>query len=136
MTFVSELEPKALWGHFDQIFLPYYRADLDAGRLTPEQAKELFKYSWIKSTARTRGTHNGAHFCLGGQWADGSDATNELTTLILDAYREYNAPDPKLSVRVHNRTPDRLYRHYHNDQWVLCGRCQPERRTQIQWPEQ
>ena len=96
-------------GRFDQMFLPYYRADLEAGRLTREQAKELFKYYWIKSTARTRGVENGAHFCLGGQLEDGSDAVNELTYLILEAYEELNAPDPKLSVRFYAGSPDRLY---------------------------
>ena len=97
-------------GRFDLMFLPTYRADVGVGRLTREQAKELFKAYWIKSYARTRGADNGAHFCLGGQHRDGSDATNELTTLILEAYEELNAPDPKLSVRIFAGTPKRLYR--------------------------
>ena len=37
---------------------PYYRSDLASGRLTREQAKELFKYYWAKSWARTRGVGN------------------------------------------------------------------------------
>jgi formate C-acetyltransferase len=98
-------------GRFDLMFYPYYRADMAAGRLTCEQAKELFKYYWMKSVARTRGVGNGAHFCLGGQLADGNDATNELTYLILEAYEELNAPDPKLSVRFYPASPDALYRH-------------------------
>jgi pyruvate formate-lyase/glycerol dehydratase family glycyl radical enzyme len=108
-------------GRFDQMFLPYYRADLTAGRLTREQAKELFKVYWMKSYARTRGSENGAHFALGGQCADGSDAANELTGLILEAYEDLNTPDPKLSVRFYSGSPDWLYqrtldmiRHGHN----------------------
>ena len=32
-------------GHFDRTFYPYYRADVESGRLTREQAKELIKFS-------------------------------------------------------------------------------------------
>ena len=96
-------------GRFDQLFYPYYLADLEAGQVTREQAKELFKFYWMKSYARTRGIENGAHFCMGGQLADGSDAVNELTYLLLDAYEELNTPDPKLSVRCFSGSPHRLH---------------------------
>ena len=97
-------------GHFDRIFYLYYRADVDAGRLSPEQAKELIKFFWIKYHARTRGADNGKNFLFGGQHSDGSDVTNELTYLALEAYEELNTPDPKLSVRFFPGTPDKLYR--------------------------
>jgi formate C-acetyltransferase len=97
-------------GHFDRVFYPYYRADLEAGRLTRERAKELIKFAWFKHHARTQGRNNGKNFLFGGQCADGSDATNELTYLALEAYEELAIPDPKLSVRFFPRTPDRLYR--------------------------
>jgi formate C-acetyltransferase len=66
-------------GHFDRVFYPYYRADLDAGRLTREQAIELIQFFWFKHFARTRGKDNGKNFVLGGQDGLGRDATNELT---------------------------------------------------------
>jgi formate C-acetyltransferase len=97
-------------GHFDRVLYPYYRADVDAGRLTPEQAKELIKFVWFKYYARTRGRHNGKNFLFGGQHADGREVANELTYLALEAYEELDTPDPKLSVRFTPRTPDRLYR--------------------------
>jgi formate C-acetyltransferase len=97
-------------GHFDRVLYPYYRADVDAGRLTPEQAKELIKFLWFKYYSRTRGRHNGKNFLFGGQHADGTEVTNELTYLALEAYEELNIPDPKLSVRFTPNTPDRLYR--------------------------
>ncbi|MBN1401047.1 MAG: hypothetical protein JXA74_09425 [Anaerolineae bacterium] len=107
-----EMEGEAVrsLGRLDSLFYPYYQADLEAGRLTPDEAKQLFQYYWIKSTARTRGLDNGAHFCLAGQRADGSDASNELTELILDAYEALNAADPKLSVRLHAGSPPWLAR--------------------------
>ena len=97
-------------GHFDRTMYPYYRADIDSGRLTREQAKELIKFFWIKYHSRTRGKGNGKNFVFAGQHADGSILTNELTYLALKAYEELNAPDPKLSVRFLPDTPDKLYR--------------------------
>jgi len=97
-------------GHFDRIFYPYYRTDIDSGRLTREQAKELIKFLWFKYHSRTRGSGNGKNFVFAGQYADGSTLTNELTYLALEAYEELNTPDPKLSVRFLPETPDELYR--------------------------
>ena len=106
-----EMEGEAVrsMGHFDRLMYPYYRADVDAGRITPEQAKELIKFFWIKHHARTRGASNGKNFVFAGQHRDGSDVTNELTYLAMDAYEELNAPDPKLSVRFLPSTPEKLY---------------------------
>ncbi|MBP7401955.1 MAG: hypothetical protein KBA30_05005 [Clostridia bacterium] len=93
-------------GGFDRLYLPYYRADIAAGRLDREQAKELIKYFWIKFFAVTRGVENGKNFYFAGCLPDGSDAANELTDLALEAYDELDTTDPKLSVRIGRGTPD------------------------------
>ncbi|MFC1716715.1 pyruvate formate lyase family protein, partial [Candidatus Poribacteria bacterium] len=114
MQIMVEIEgesPMSL-GHFDRMLYPYYQSDIDAERLTPEQAKELIKFFWFKYHARTRGGGDSArNFTFAGQCPDGSDATNDLTYLALDAREELEAPDPKLSVRFFPGSPDRLYRH-------------------------
>ena len=97
-------------GHFDRIMYPYYQADMDSGRLTREQAKELIKFLWFKYHSRTRGSGNGKNFVFAGQYADGSVLTNELTYTALEAYEEMSTPDPKLSVRFLPGTPDKLYK--------------------------
>ena len=97
-------------GQFDRTFLPYYRADVAAGRLTPDQAKELIQFFWMKFYARTQGRQNGKNFCFGGQYPDGSEISNELTYLALEAWSELGTPDPKLSVRFLPTTDERLYR--------------------------
>ena len=97
-------------GHFDRTMYPYYKADIEAGRLTSDRAQELIQFFWFKFFARTQGAQNGKNFVFAGQYADGSDVTNELTYLALDAYEVLNSPDPKLSVRFLPNTPDRLYR--------------------------
>jgi len=97
-------------GQFDRTLYPFYRADVDSGRLTREQAKELIKFFWFKWYSRTRGRDNGKNFVFGGQYPDGSEITNELTYLALEAYEELNTPDPKLSVRFLPGTEEGLYR--------------------------
>jgi pyruvate formate-lyase/glycerol dehydratase family glycyl radical enzyme len=96
-------------GHFDRTLYPYYRADIDSGHLTPEKARELIQFLWIKFHARTRGKSNGKNFVFAGQDADGIPIANDLTYLALEAYEDLNTPDPKLSVRFTPDTPERLY---------------------------
>ena len=114
MQIMVEIEgesPMSL-GHFDRMLYPYYQADIDSGRLIPEQAKELIKFFWYKYHARMRGKGDSArNFTFAGQCPDGTDATNEFTHLALDAREELAEPDPKLSVRFFPGSPDRLYRH-------------------------
>ncbi|MBN1399602.1 MAG: hypothetical protein JXA74_02120 [Anaerolineae bacterium] len=97
-------------GHFDRVWYPYYAADIQAGRLTRGQAKELLQFLWYKFYSRTRGRENGKNFCFAGQDAQGHLIENELTYVALEAYEEMNTPDPKLSVRFLPEHSDRLYR--------------------------
>jgi len=107
----TEGEAPMSLGHFDRMLLPYYQNDIDAGRLTREQAKELLKFFWCKYHARMRGKGDSArNFLFGGQCSDGTNATNALTYLALEARGELMAPDPKLSVRFFPGSPDKLYR--------------------------
>lgn len=49
-------------------------------------------------------------FYIGGRLADGSDATNPLTTLIVEEYIGLNINDPKIHVRWHKDLPKPLVR--------------------------
>lgn len=97
-------------GLFDRLFYRFYRNDIDSGRLTREQAKELLKFFWIKFYARTQGLQAGKNFCMGGLLPDGSDAVNDLTRLAYETYAELKTVDPKLSMRVHRGSPDAMLR--------------------------
>jgi formate C-acetyltransferase len=93
-------------GPFDQLYIDYYRRGLADGRLTWEQAKELTKFFFEKFQAQ--GFRAGNNICFGGWRQDGGDACNELTELVLEAFAERRAPDPKLSLRLNPHTPDRV----------------------------
>lgn len=85
-------------GRFDELYIDFYRADLAAGRLTRESAKELIKCFWIAFYARYQGKRFGKNFCFGPDF-------NELSYLGMEAYYEMNVVDPKLSVLVKDDMP-------------------------------
>jgi len=68
-------------GRLDQILYPYYKADLDAGVITREEAFELVCCLWIKLYR----FYDVQQSCVGGSKADGSSAVNDLSYLMLDA---------------------------------------------------
>lgn len=106
-------------GRLDQWLLPFYEADLAAGRITRERALELLCCLRLKDmqihvaggqALRSRWAGDGKwHNCtLGGQLADGSDATNALSYLFLDAALACPVPNHTLTIRVHEGTPKPL----------------------------
>ena len=106
-------------GRVDQYLYPYYQADVEAGRLSPREAKEWLQCLWIKHNYAYDyqgwvGTNQGINasfgqlITLGGMDKNGEDASNELTHLMLDVIQEMNLLEPKPNVRLHARTPDRL----------------------------
>jgi len=88
-------------GRFDQLYNRFLVGDMQAGRLTREQAKELLKYFWVKFFARTQGKMFGKPFLFG---PEGS----ELSRLAFEVYREMHIVDPKLHFRVGEGTPAAL----------------------------
>ncbi len=107
-------------GRLDQHLLPFYRAGLDSGELTEDQARELLQAFWIKFnnqpappkvgvTAKESNTYT--DFCLinvGGVTSNGGDAANELSFLILDVIEELRLLQPGSMVQVSKKSPDRL----------------------------
>ena len=104
-------------GRFDQYMYPYYKADKDAGRLTPEQAQELMDCIWVKlndlNKVRDAASAEGfagyslfQNLIAGGQDKYGLDATNDLSFMCIQAAMHVHLPQPSFSVRVWNGTPD------------------------------
>ena len=51
-------------GSFELNFGRFYEADLAAGRITEEDARELIRFFWMKFYANTRGSGNGKKLLL------------------------------------------------------------------------
>ncbi len=105
-------------GRGDQYLLPYYRATVAAGA-TPAQIRELLQCFYLKcnTIVAVRSTASAAFFAgfpigynlvVGGVDAQGNDASNELSALLLDVQRDTRLPQPNLSLRIHKGTPDEL----------------------------
>jgi len=108
-------------GRMDQYLYPYYERDLREGILTKEQAQELLDLWILRLNGPPRqksedghhrsfagSTHANGHLSVGGYKADGSDATNELSYMFLEAMMHTRLVEPNFSVQVHSRTPDDL----------------------------
>lgn len=106
-------------GRFDQYMYPYYKKDLDAGRITRESAQELLDCIWVKlndlnkcrdavSAEGFAGYSLFQNLIVGGQDKDGIDVTNDLSFMCIDASKHVFLPQPSLSIRVWNGSPHEL----------------------------
>ncbi len=105
-------------GRMDQYFYPFYKKDMEAGKITEESAIELLECMWVGMAefidmfiSPTGGAFNEgyAHWeavTIGGQTPEGYDATNELSHLILKSKREFPLHYPDLAARIHSRSPE------------------------------
>ncbi len=106
-------------GRFDQYMYPYYKKDLEAGRLTRESAQELIDCIWVKlndlNKCRDAASAEGfagyslfQNLIVGGQDKEGVDVTNDLSFMCITASRHVFLPQPSLSIRVWNKSPHEL----------------------------
>ncbi len=98
-------------GRFDRYMYPYYKADMEAGRLTEETALEWVEELFITFNRDSdlypgmQQGDNGQSIMLGGLGPDGKDSYNELSELCLKASLELSLIDPKINLRVSKSTP-------------------------------
>lgn len=104
-------------GRFDQYMYPYYEKDIEAGKISKEQAQEFIEALWIKlsewvwaissNTAKFFAGYNSfQNLTVGGRTRNGRDATNELSYMCLQATENVKTHQPGLSVRIHPDSPD------------------------------
>ncbi len=106
-------------GRFDQYMYPYYRKDMEEGRIDRDGAQELIDCIWVKlndlNKARDAASAEGfagyslfQNLIVGGQDEEGQDVTNDLSFLCIWASAHVFLPQPSLSIRVWNGTPHEL----------------------------
>lgn len=92
-------------GNADRIFEPYRAAD----GLSRTEAAALFRHFLVFFNVGERSWAISQNVIIGGRDAAGNDLTNPMSYAILDAYYEMNLPQPILSVKLHQGTPEQLY---------------------------
>jgi len=97
------------FGQLDRMLYPLYRADVDAGRTTPDEVLALFcgllLYTEVRFDA-ARGYHETSTTIeLGGCDRDGNVVYNELTALILDAVMNVRSINTKINCRISKAHP-------------------------------
>lgn len=101
-------------GRLDQHLLPFYCRDRAAGTLTREDALEFLQCLFVKMNAfiglhdhyttpvkRSPCVDSVQYLVVGGQLADGRDATNALSSLCLEALDALRLKEPTFTVRYH-----------------------------------
>ncbi|MFZ5436995.1 MAG: glycyl radical protein [Bacillota bacterium] len=106
-------------GRFDQYIYPYYRADIARGVLTKTEAQELLNCLWLKFYEITKlvdnphlddmaygiGNNLSQNLVVGGVGPDGTDVTNEISFMCLEAEGAVRLDQPSFSVRIHCESP-------------------------------
>jgi formate C-acetyltransferase len=113
---IEDYESAFSIGRLDQLLWPFYQADLATGRLDEEGALELLQCFYIKVSHTIplfdadvslafAGMTAFANAVVGGQDAQGRDATNPVSYLAVEAMRRVNTQQPNFGVRLHHDTP-------------------------------
>ncbi|MBE6370231.1 MAG: hypothetical protein E7056_08755 [Lentisphaerae bacterium] len=108
-------------GRIDQLLGPYLERDLAKGVISRQQAREYLAHFWIKGTEwcfglradgkRMPGSGDAQHYqniILSGIDEDGQHIENEVTFLVLEIVKELHISDFPITVRLNNRTSDKL----------------------------
>lgn len=122
LAVTSELNPWDSYspGRLDQHVYPFYRADVQAGRLDRDHALELLECLWVKFnnqpappkvgiTLKESGTYTDfANINTGGITPDGHDGVNDVSYLILDCMDDMKLLQPSSNVQISRKTPSKF----------------------------
>ncbi len=101
---------------FDKVFGPYYENDLQAGRISEDEAFEMMQLLWVKFhglglvysptlSSIYGGVASLQGITIGGVDAMGKDVTNKMTYLVLKTAKAMRTPEPTIALRYHDGTP-------------------------------
>ncbi len=107
------------FGRFDQFVYPFYKSDIEKEIITKEQALEITTHFFIMTNSLNKVRPWGhtqysggyplySNLMLSGMKPDGSDGTNDLSYICLEAMNQSRLPEPNLSVRYSKDTPHEI----------------------------
>jgi len=105
-------------GRIDEMLGGYLRQDLEHGKITLDDARELIAHFWIKGTEwcgidSFGGSGDAQYYqniVLAGVDWQGHEVANEVTYLILEVVEELHISDFPIAVRLNRKTPEKLLR--------------------------
>ena len=107
-------------GRTDLYLNPFYRKDLEEGKVTKEFAMEILEAFFLKLNYEIDRTHgedirinsdSGQSITIGGcDPITGEPTYNEMTMMILDAKCDTHVTDPKIHLRVNAGTPEEIWK--------------------------
>lgn len=109
------------YGRFDQYMYPLYKKDIEAGRLTKEQALEIITHMFLMNSSNNKIRPYGhtkfsqgyplySNLMIGGRTPDGEDGSNDLSYLCIEAMNLTSMAEPNFSMRYNGDTPKDLLR--------------------------
>ena len=123
-------------GRMDQYLLPLYRRQRASGEIDDDEVRELFAAFCIKlseviplfsrrATEYYAGLPSGQALTIGGVDAEGNDAANELSFLLLDVMDTFKTRQPNWHARIGQRLQPRLHATCHRGRrgrrWLACA---------------
>ena len=104
------------YGRFDQYIYPYYKKDLESGVITSKEALEIITHMFIMNSSLNKVRPYGhtkfsqgyplySNLVVGGLKPDGSDGTNDLTYMCIEAMHQCRLSEPNFSARYHANSP-------------------------------
>ena len=120
-------------GTLDRYLYPFYKNDIDSGKLTKDEAKEYLQELFLMLQSATHKdsrnfTRGGeSHFCIGGYLPNGDDGFNELSRLIIESLMELPIWIPQVTLRWTKKMPREVLRFM-----MDCERKDPNKRIAFQ----
>jgi formate C-acetyltransferase len=122
LLLLEENGPSYSPGRMDQYIMPFFEADVARGALDEAKALELIESLWVKTAGMTwllnencskyfAGYMPFQNINVGGTTRDGSDASNPLSWLMVQASMNMRLLQPSLSVFVDDVTSDEFLEH-------------------------
>ena len=100
---VDHYQVRSLGFGLDATLYPFYKADLESGRMTEDEFTDYLSYFLMQWSAI--GNYWGQPLYLGGTSMDGSTRVNEVSWHVLRVYRALGIYNPKIQIKVGERTP-------------------------------
>ena len=101
------------FGHMDRMLGPYYEADLEAGRIDRDEAKNLLgaflAFTDVKFESRRNYNETSTTVFIGGCEADGTPVFNDVTCMIVELFEELGLINSKFQARISPAHPEAYF---------------------------